>query len=388
MSKDLEKDGQSLEDAVDTAEKLLKENKSRISTAYKTAMEKSFGPAWYDKLQFWKWHKTVPLFIENFFKELSTVQQEKEKVTEEAEAELVQEVLGEGNATYSAAETIADSMDEENTFDPEEKEAVTIFTEDVLEAAKATGSQGKIFARIKKLNEKADEKEDKEDKKDPEALTDQEIRLAFSMGLFTMVRLRQRFDTQEKLETFLTKLQKAGDKSGKLKRFSKYITNNFKKLFKFEATQVPDLLGYGWFEKTKFLSLLGSKDKLKDGLDLVLPDLFPKAVKRKGLVPLRKFFVRLMNQKRHPTPKTIAELVFMIDHEEDMRNLAKRIGGISIVSLASVKETEERKAKANKEKESAKAENEAEKKKTADAESENDESENDESEDDEPQQTS
>lgn len=353
MSDDDEKPEQDAAETADTKDEsksakeqldeALEKGKSRLGSAYRAAVDKSFGKTWSERLKKLPvLPATIPLFFVNFFKELAAVKDEKEKVKEEAETEIAQEVLGEGKTTDAAAETIADSMDEENAFDPEEKEAVAIFTEDALEAAKATGSPGKIFARINSLKEKAD---DKADKKDPEALTEQEVRLGFSMGLFTMARLRQRFDTQEKLEAFLTKLQKAGDKSEKLKRFSKYITNNFKKLFKFEANQIPDLLGYGWFEKGKFLRLLDSKDKLKDGLDLVLPDLFPKAVKRKGLVPLRKFFVRFMNQKKYPSPKTIAELIFMIDHEGDMRNLAKRIGGTSITTLASVKETEARKAK-------------------------------------------
>ncbi|MFA7685489.1 MAG: hypothetical protein WCX95_01670 [Candidatus Gracilibacteria bacterium] len=315
----------------------INEGKTRVKDAYKVAMEKSFGKTWTDKLQVWNWPKNSLLFVGNFFKELFAVKKEKEEAKERAESEIVQEVVN-GGETSAIAKRLTEEIDAEAKLEPEEKEAVAILVEDSLEAAKATGEPAKALATIDRVKEAA-----KEDEKDPEALTDEEIRRSFSMGLFTMVRLRQRFDSEEKLAEFLTRVKSAAGKSRKFNDFSKYLTNNFKKLFKFESGDVPELLG---IDKTKFLPLLISNDKMRDGLDIVLPELFPTAVRDKGLVPIRKFFVNFIRQKRYSEPETIAKLVFMVEgkNSNDMRDLAKRIGGAKIVSLASVRETEDKKA--------------------------------------------
>ncbi|MFA6917791.1 MAG: hypothetical protein WC285_03065 [Candidatus Gracilibacteria bacterium] len=332
-------------DVKDELKEAVEEGKARGKSAWKTAREKTFGESWTGPLKFWNWHKTVPLFVKNFFVELFNVQEEKKDVKDKTESEVAEQVV-KGTETFDIAENLADEMDKEAHFEPEEKEAVAILTEDVLEAAEATGEPEEAIKLVARVQEDAAAK-----KEDPEAITDSQIRLGFSTGLFTMARLRQRFDSEEELADFLTKIKSASGKSAKFKELSLYIGNNFRKLFQFKATQVPDLLGYEGFEKVKFLKLLGSTDKLSDGLDMVLPDLFPSAVKDKGLAPLRKFFVRFVQQKRYPDPKAIAELIFMIEDEDDMRTLAQRIGGTKIVSLASVKATEARKVEIKKKRE-------------------------------------
>ncbi|MDD3861940.1 MAG: hypothetical protein PHP74_03585, partial [Candidatus Gracilibacteria bacterium] len=342
-SEEKEKPEKSLKESVDGAEKLLKENKSRISKAYKNAMEKSFGTAWHDKWNVLKWPKNVPLFIGNFFKELLTVQEEKEEVKEEAESELTKEVV-ESSDIAETAENLVEKIDTENNFTPDEKEAVATLTEDFVEATKATGAPSKIFNKISKLNDHAEKNEEK-----PEELSEQDMRLAFSTGLFTMVRLRERFNTKEKLENFLTKVKSASDKNPKFKKLSLYIKNNFMKMFQFKAgmvTEIPGLLGVnGLIEKPlltgKIVALANAKDKLNDGLDLFLPLLFPKTIKDKGLAPMRKMFKDLYEKRNNLKPAEIAELIHSLD-ENDLRTLAKRIGGANVVSLASVKETANR----------------------------------------------
>jgi len=330
-------------DLKDEADKAIKEGKSRLGRAYRVAVDKAFGKTWPERLmKLPLLPATIPIFIGNFFKELATVKKERAAAKSEAESEITQEVA-KGTETFDIAENLTEEMDKEAHFGPEEKEAVALLTEDVLEAAKATGEPEKALATIDRVKEDADK-----DEKDTEKLTDEEVQRSFSMGLFTMVRLRQRFDNEKDLAEFLTKVKSAAGKSARFNHFSKYITNNFKKLFQFGAMQVPDLLG---IEKSKFLPLLTSEDRLRDGLDIVLPEIFPSAVRDKGLTPLRKFFVRFVRQKRYPDPKALAELIFMIEDEDDMRDLAKKIGGAKVVSLASVKATEDKKAKIKKDRE-------------------------------------
>lgn len=331
---------------VDGAEAALKEGKSRVADAYRVAMEKSFGKTWGEKLQFWKWPKNAPLFVKNFFTELFKVQEEREETTDEAESEVAEQVV-KGTETFDIAENLAEEMDKEAGFEPEEKEAVATLTEDVLEAAKATGEPEKAIKLVTRVQEDAKDK-----KEDPKAITESQMRLAFSTGLFTMVRLRERFDSEREMADFLTRVKAASGKSARVKELSHYLGNNFRKLFNFKAEQVPSLLG---LDPMKFASLaipswLGggdSDEKMDQGLDILLPELFPTSVRDKGLPRMRKFFKRLIAGKKYPEPATIAELTFMLD-EDDMRDLAKKMGGAKVVSLASVRATEKRKAELRK----------------------------------------
>lgn len=326
-----------------------KEGKSRLRDAYKEAMKKSFGETWTEKAQFWKWPKNAPLFVYNFFKELLAVKKEKEDTKDETESEIAAEVV-KGSETFDIAERLAEGMDKEAEFDDKEEEAVALLTEDVLEATKATGEPEKAIKTIARVHEDAKNKKEK-----PEALTEEQMRLTFSTGLFTVVRLRERFDTEAKLTAFLKQVQSASAKSVKVKDLSLYLGNNFKKFFNFKEEQIPDLLG---MDTMKFASLkissfsggLSGEEKMEKGLDIVLPEIFPTSVKDNGMPKMRKFFKRFVGRKSYPTPAEIAELTFMID-EDEMRDFAKRIGGAKVISLASVKATEARKSKLKEERE-------------------------------------
>jgi len=175
------------------------------------------------------------------------------------------------------------------------------------------------------------------------------MRLCFITGLFTLVRLKERFDDDEgKLANFLDRVKNAGAKSVKIKDLSLYIRNHFTKLLDFKKGDIPDLFG---MDKTDFLPLLNpllsASEKMDKGLDIVLPEIFPSTVRDKGLAPTRKMFKDIVERKNNLTTKDIAQIITTLD-DDDLRELAKRIGGdkVKTVTLASVKETEERKKKA------------------------------------------
>lgn len=330
--------GESPVDSLDTA---VKGAKSHVIESAHKAFEESFGKTWTDRLQIWNWPKNSLLFFKNFFVELTKVKEEKATAKDQAETEVAKAAAT--GKPADVADKLTEEMDKEAHFDPEQKEAVAALTEDVLEAAHATGSPAKVLTLISQAQENSEK-----DKKDPDALSEHDMQLIFSAGLFTLVRLKQRFPDQRDMEAFLTKVKEAGGKSAKFKRLSKYLALHFKTMFKVSAEKIPTLLKVDGPDLADIAGLalgsLAGKDKVAGALDIMLPQLFPLSVKHKGLPMLRHFFKQLIAEKKYPDPAKIAELTFLLE-ESDLRECARRIGGAQVVSLASVKETAARKKK-------------------------------------------
>lgn len=332
--------------------KVLEAGKGRISRAAREAWEKSFGKSWMAKLNPLAWPQNASLFLTSFLKAMTEVEEKKEKVKDETETAVAQAIANTDSG--DVADNLTEELDKEAHFEPEEKEAVATLMEDTLEAAKATEKPGKVVSVLDRVREDAEK-----GKGNPDKLSEADVQYVFATGLFTLVRLRERFNTEEKLEEFLGKVWKAGAKSVKVRELSAYIGNHFKQLVDLREDQVPSLLGINVlkFAPFKAASALGfggsAEDRLANGLDIVLPELFPNSTTGDNLSGMRAFFVRFIQGKRYPTPAEIAELTFMID-ENDMRELARRMSGAKTVSLASVAETEKRKAEAKKKKEAGK----------------------------------
>jgi len=340
------KDGAAPEEGAE-AEK--DEKKSRIIESAKAAFNESFGKTTFERLQIWKWPTNSLLFIKNFFTELTAVKEEEAEVKDETESAVADAV--EAGDPADVAENLTAQVSEESHFEPDQQEAVCQMTEDTLEAAKATGQSSrviKLIARVQEDTEKGN--------KTPKAVTEEQIRLVFSMGMFTLLRLKDRFKTKEAMTAFLEKVKAAGSQSAKVAKLSKYLALNFRKMFKISEDRIPTLLDVDSLgNMARFAALkLGGGDKIKGALDIILPDLFPKSVEKKGLAQIRDFFKRMVAQKKYPDPPMIAELAFLLD-ENDLRDCAKRMGGAKVISLASVRETEARKAKTKKEKEAVAA---------------------------------
>jgi hypothetical protein len=337
-----------------------KEKKSRISRAAHEAWEKSFGEGtWTENINPLNWPKKSWLFVKNFFTELTEVEEEEKDVKKEAEKKVAREVLKTDSGQLSEQFVEAATKESSESLLPEEKEAMEIMTEDLLEAAKATGEPESVVVVADRIKQNAEQ-----NNQSPERVTDSEMRLCFVTGLFTLIRLKERFDDDEgKLADFLDRVKSAGAKSVKIKDLSLYVRNHFTKLLNFKLTDIPDLLG---MDKTDFLTSLNplpsASEKMDKGLDIVLPEIFPSTVRDKGLAPTRKIFKDIVERKNNITTRDIAKIIAMLD-DDDLRELAKRIGGnkVKTVTLASVKETEERKQKAK-----AEAEKKAAEKKQAD----------------------
>jgi hypothetical protein len=320
--------------------------RSTVSEAAHAALEKSFGKTWVESIGILKWPiaLTSQLFIKNFIVEWATVRREKADAKNAAETEISKAVAS-GEPT-DVAEKLTKEMAKEANLDKDETVAVETLTEDTFVAAHATGRPGPAIALLSRVQEDS-EKVEKDQK--PSEVSEEQMRLVFSMGMFTLVRLKQRFATKELMEGFLTKVQKASGKSAKFAKLSKYLANHFKTMFKVTEDQIPSLLKVDSLSNLAQFGMLrlSGKDKTNGALDIILPDLFPLSVKHKGLPMLREFFRGLMAEKKFPGPAKIAELAFLLD-ENDLRDCAKRMGGAQVVNLPTVRETDARKAKAKK----------------------------------------